>query len=102
MAAEREVATRRTEGTNLPRSPFFKGVRIRPVISPAQGNALSATIPYRASGLRVGSASFLRKAKLVSPSFQLPGQLCLAQTINPSAEKHRVPVTKTLCNQPLY
>ncbi|KAE9004742.1 hypothetical protein PR003_g17653 [Phytophthora rubi] len=43
-----------------------------------------------------------RKAKDVSPSFQLPGQLCFfVQTISPSTLKHNVPVAHTLCNHPL-
>ncbi|KAE8912337.1 hypothetical protein PF010_g21779 [Phytophthora fragariae] len=42
-----------------------------------------------------------RKSKDVSPSFQLPGQLCFFQTISPSALKHNAPVAYTLCNHPL-
>jgi hypothetical protein len=65
------------------------------------GGGRGVTTPYRGSGFSTGSARRSRNSKLVSESFQLPGQLCLLHTISPSALKHNVPVTYTACNHPL-
>ncbi|KAE8891132.1 hypothetical protein PF011_g18409 [Phytophthora fragariae] len=58
-------------------------------------------MPYVGSGFRLGSAKIRQKSKDVSPSFQMLGQLCFAQTTSPSALKHNAPVTYMLCNHPL-
>ncbi|KAE8994849.1 hypothetical protein PR001_g20286 [Phytophthora rubi] len=95
IAPDMSCAAGRTDGTNRARSPSFKGVMMRPTMSSPQGKALSAMMPNRGSGLHSGSFKISRNCKLVFASFQLPGQLCLLQTMRPSAEKHNVPATYT-------
>ncbi|KAE9355324.1 hypothetical protein PF008_g4098 [Phytophthora fragariae] len=75
---------------------------MRPIMLVEHGKAESNTTVIRVSGQRVGSSNLERKANEVSESFHDPGQLCLHQMMQPSSAKQIVPVTKTVCNHPLY